>query len=122
MTTDLTKFQGVKTWWYLATPYSKYPGGLDLAYNDGARASGLLHAHDIPHFYAIGLCHTAAKLHGLDPCDGLAWQQRLQPFIDLSGGLIVVKMPGWDISDGVSEEIKIFSGSAKRIEHMDWPL
>lgn len=119
---DLKRFRGVEPYWYLATPYSKYLDGLDQSYWDGSRASGFLHRHDIPHIYAIGQCHTAAKLGGLDPRDGFAWQRRLQPLIERSGGLIIVKMPGWDDSDGIAEEIRIFTEAGKPIEHLEWPL
>lgn len=116
------KLPEIETFWYLATPYSKCTRGLVWAYIEGAKASEVLFMHNIPHVYAIGMCHTPAHLSNLDPRDSPAWQRRLRPIIDCAGGMIIVTMEDWKKSEGIQEEIRIFTEANKPIEYMGWPL
>ena len=47
--------------WYLATPYSKFPGGLDAAYVEACKAQALLIKAGVPVFCPISHTHGPAR-------------------------------------------------------------
>ena len=53
--------------WYLATPYSKFPGGLDLAAKAASLCAGILIAERVWVFSPIAHSHPIAMASALDP-------------------------------------------------------
>lgn len=113
------------SYWYLGTAYSKYPGGLDAAYEVACRATGRLWAQDVPVFCPIAMCHGPADFVGLDPytrADSDVWGDRLAPFARGAMGLLVLRMAGWTDSVGLMREIAEFEESDRPVVGLSWPF
>jgi hypothetical protein len=116
---ELSEKQNV---YYLATPYSKYEAGLHRAFIDASHAAADVMRQGRNVYCPIAHSHSIATYGGIDPYDHDVWLAQDKPFMDAAVGLIVVKMPGWETSYGISEEIKVFTAAGKTIEYMEWPL
>ena len=112
------------TFAYLATPYSKYPGGLEAAYREACRAANLVREMRarIRVYCPIETSHPIAMSLRIDPLDHAFWMSVCRPFMERADRLIVVKMMGWQDSRGIAEEIQAFEAMGKPIEYLDWPL
>ena len=107
------------SFYYLATPYSKYPGGQEAAYVAACEQHAVLIKAGIPTFCPITHTHGTA-LHGhLSLTDHAIWLPADRPFMDLACGIIVCKLPTWDISYGIAEEIKVFQAAGKPVVYME---
>lgn len=107
------------TYWYLATPYKRYPGGPHAAFEEACRQAGVLVKARIPVFCPIVHTHLIAAVAGLDPFDITIWLPLDKPLIDAACGLIVCKMDTWNISDGIREEINHFITAKKPVVFME---
>jgi len=107
--------------WYLATAYSKFPGGLDVAFHEASRAAALLVRDGVRVFCPIAHSHPIAKHGCLDALDHETWMAADEGFMLTAHGLIVLKMTGWDSSVGVAQEIDTFSRFKKPVLFMEWP-
>lgn len=108
--------------WYMATPYTRFPAGHEAAYIEASKAAGLLLKAGVPIFPAIPSVHRAAQqTPGLDPTDGEFWYRVLLPYLRLSFGLIIVKMSAWDTSVGIGREQVDTDRDRKPILYMEWP-
>ena len=108
-----------ESFWYLATPYSKYPTGIEEAFRVACRATGKLILAGVPVYSPIAHTHPIAIYGGIDPFDYGIWIPADAPMMRAAHGLIVLKLPTWEISYGISEEIKEFSEAGKPIEYLD---
>lgn len=106
--------------YYLATPYSKYAGGLDAAYREACRAAQQFRESGASVYCPIETCHPLAMTLGLDPLDYEIWMKMNEPLVNAAGALVVVKMPGWQESTGVSIEVGQFVAAGKPVEYMTW--
>lgn len=104
--------------WYVATPYSKYPRGQTEAFRMACRQAGLLIHAGIPCFSPIAHAHYIALACGLDPLDHTIWMAADAPLMDAARGLIVVKAEGWNQSIGVRTEIRAFEQAGKPVVYM----
>jgi hypothetical protein len=104
--------------WYLATPYSKYHGGIYEASRAASREAAVLIRAGVPVFCPIAHSHPIAINGGLDPLDHKIWLPACQPMMDAAGGLIVCMLSGWQESVGVEHEICVFEGQDKPIVYM----
>lgn len=111
-----------RAFWYVATPYSKFEAGIDVAFEQACRATAHLIAHGIAAYSPIVHMHPVAVHGGLDPLDHAMWMAADAPMIAAAAGLIVVQMPGWLESLGVAMEIEAFHAAGKPIALMQWPL
>lgn len=111
-----------ETFWYLASPYSKYPEGLEKAFEDVCAAACELIRHGIKVYSPIAHTHPVAIHGGEDPLDHGIWLPADLPFMDAASGLIVLKMPGWDESVGIRYEIRRFAEQLKPIRYLDFPI
>ena len=100
---------------YLASPYSKYPSGIDDAWREVSYLAARLLERGVPIFCPISHSHPIAKFGGLDPYSHDLWLPADQPLMRACGAMIIAKMNGWDTSYGVSEEIKHFEKAGKPI-------
>lgn len=108
------------SFWYFASPYSKYPDGIEFAFQEVAKGAGQLIAEGVRLYCPIAHTHPIAIYSGLDPLDHNIWLPADMPFMKLAKGLIVYKMPTWEESYGVSVEIGMFKKQNKPVEYMEY--
>lgn len=107
------------TFWYLASPYSKYPNNIADAYETVSGVAAKLIESGLDVFCPIAYSHPIA-LHGdLDPLDHKLWMRLDQPFMDAASGLLVCMMPGWEESIGVAYEIEQFKVAGKPVHYLE---
>lgn len=100
-------------YFYLASPYSKWDGGLEDACHVVSEVAGRLIQHGVPVFSPIAHSHTICKAAKMDFLSHDIWLPADKPFWAGAAGVIVVDMAGWQTSYGVGEEIKWFRGAEK---------
>ena len=105
--------------YYLATPYTKYPKGLEHAFRDAARLTARLLNDGFMVYCPIAHTHPIAVHGGLDPRDHDVWLAFDAALIDKSDALLVAHMEGWEDSYGIIQEIKAFAKAEKPIYHLD---
>ena len=106
------------SFWYLASPYSAYPGGIEEAYRVACAETARLISAGVPTFSPIAHSHGIAVHGDLDPLDHAIWMPADRPMMDAASGCIVLRMPGWDTSRGVAEEMMAFTRAGKPIRFM----
>ncbi len=106
--------------WYLATPYSGYPDGIEAAFQEASAAAASLIERGIRVYCPIAHTHPIAIYGNLDPKDHSIWLPADGPFMDAAAGLIVVQMKGWEESKGITEEIIRFREAGKPVLNMEW--
>lgn len=104
--------------WYLATPYSKYSGGIEAAFRVACWQTGLLIRAGVPVFSPIAHTHPVAIHCRMDPLDHAVWMPADRPMMDAARGLIVCMIPGWRESYGVGVEIETFQRAGKPVIYM----
>jgi hypothetical protein len=90
---------------YLASPYSKYPGGREAAYKEAcSKAAELM--QQVAIFCPIAHSHSI-ELEGMngDIKDGDWWLKQDFAVLKRCDELWVYQMPGWEESYGVTKEI-----------------
>lgn len=108
----------MKQYWFIASPYSKYPGGLDAAFRLAVRARGLLLQCGVPCFTPIVHSHPVAFECGLDPRDLNIWLPAEEPLRKNAYGLIVLCGESWEDSEGTKLEIQEFKDLNKPVRYM----
>ncbi len=106
-------------YWYLGSPYSKYPRGLTAAHWDVCREAGRLIAAGVAVYSPIAHTHPIAMLSKIDPLDHGIWLPADQPLMEAAKGLIVLKMDGWSRSKGLIHETKFFASMDRPIVYME---
>jgi hypothetical protein len=106
---------------YLASPYSKHPDGLEAAFQEVCRAAGWLIGQGVRVYCPIAHTHPISFYAGMPPAAHEIWLPADQPFINGATGLIVAMMPTWRESYGVQYEIGQFEEMDKPVMYMDWP-
>lgn len=107
------------SFYYLATPYSRYPGGIEEAFREACKQTALLIQAGIPVFSPIAMTHSVAIVAGLDPLDHSIWMPADKPMMEAAKGLIICKMEGWEESKGVKEEQDFFLSLRKPVFYME---
>ena len=113
--------------WYLATVYTSHPEGLEVAYRQAneaaARVIRVFGARVFcPIAHSHSLCRVYGTKHGLHgETDSEFWKWFDEPFLARVDGLIVVMMPNWRISLGVTHEIEETAAAGKPILYLSWP-
>ncbi len=120
-TLDLDALRATGGYVYLATPYSKYPGGIDAAFSEACRVAAWLVRQGVGVYCPISCTHPIALYGGIDPLDHKIWFPADMPMMQGAVGLIVCMMDGWDVSFGIAEERAFFGLSEKPIVFMEWP-
>lgn len=105
--------------WYLATPYTKYPHGFDAAAKEAARIAGGLLKQDIVVYSPIVHSHHVATAADIPLTGHEFWMKADAPMVAAAQGLIVAKMEGWRDSAGVEHEIQEFLKSRRPIIYLD---
>lgn len=118
---DLAALRAADGYHYLASPYSKYPHGLDAAFIEASKAAAMLVQAGIKVFCPIAHSHPIAEHGRIDALDHDIWLPADAPLMRAASGLIVCKMETWEDSYGISVEIGDFEAAGKPIHYMDWP-
>lgn len=106
------------SYFYLATPYSKYHLGIEEAFQAACRETALLLRAGVPTFSPIAHTHPIAMHGDINPLDHEIWLPADRPLMDAAEGLIVCQMQGWDESYGIGVEIATFKEAGKPIFYM----
>ena len=106
---------------YLATPYSKYRGGLVTAYEMACQNAAFLLERGVPVFSPIAHTHSVALFSKVALLDTQFWLDADWPILTKCDGLIVLKADGWDQSYGVDAEIKKMQRLGRPVFDM-WPM
>lgn len=102
--------------WYLATPYTNYPGGEEAASDLACREAGRLLDHGVSVFCPIAHFHAIRRIIG--PRPHAYWLAADRPFMEAAIGLIVLRADGWRDSVGMRHEIDFFRECGKPIADM----
>lgn len=116
---DLTEARRVQGFWYLGTPYTNYPGGLNEAFELAACLTGVLSALELDVYSPIAHCHPVALHGGIDPRKGRFWMLRTAPVRRASCGLIVAELASWQESEGLTAEREEYSREGKPVYHLN---
>jgi hypothetical protein len=109
----------INGFWYLGSPYSKFPGGMDEASREVSRLAGEMILAGIPVFAPISHSHAIAEASRIDPASHTIWLPADQPFIDKAHGMVVAMMEGWRDSIGVKHEMDCFRMTERPILFLD---
>lgn len=115
----LESLKRVSGYVYLATPYSKYPAGLEAAYWGACTIAGKLIKHGVPVFCPIAHTHPIADFCEMDPLDHSIWIPADKPMMDGAAALVVALMASWRESYGISIEIEHFRSAGKPVYYLD---
>jgi hypothetical protein len=107
------------TLYYLATVYSKYPRGIEAAFEDAARLAGRLLRTGIVVYSPIAHTHPIAIFSGIDPLDHSIWLDFDARMMRVCDAIIVAQMTGWRESYGVNHEIEFFRAAGKPVLYLD---
>lgn len=107
------------TFWYLATPYAKWPGGRDDAFAHAAALAGRILKKGIGVFSPIAHSHPLHINAPSLPDDHDFWLDFDKRFVDVAHGGFVADLPGWEESRGVTQEIEWFQKAGKPLMLLD---
>ena len=105
--------------YYLASPYSKYPLGITAAHFHVCQQAALLIRSGVPVYSPIAHTHPIAQFGDIDPFDHDIWLPLDRHMMDAAGGLIILKMEGWSRSYGMGTELAYFAEQDRPIVYMD---
>lgn len=100
---------------YLATPYSKYPAGIHVAFVDASIFAAHLLRHGIKVYSPIAHTHPLATYGNIDPLDHSIWLSFDEAMMNASDALVVAEMDGWEVSKGIGYEMEVFRAAGKPI-------
>jgi hypothetical protein len=111
---DVSALKIDKGFWYLATPYSKYPAGHERAAQDAAYLAARLLARGVNVYAPIAHGHALSRACTvLDDFSHEDWMAHCLPFMEAAHGLLVAEMTQWWESDGVCQEIAWFNRAGR---------
>ena len=121
------ELKDTKGFLYLASPYSRYPYGMEAAYATVSEIAARVIEFKVPVFSPIAHSHGIAMHGEIDPSSHDIWLPVCQPMIDAAAGMIIAEMEGWSDSVGIRFEIEEFAKAKKPIWRMSpdfflvWP-
>jgi Domain of unknown function (DUF1937) len=104
---------------YLATPYTKFPGGIECAFIAAAKLAARLLVSGVKVYSPIAHTHPLAVHGNLDPLDHDIWLPFDEAMMTACGALLVAHLPTWDSSKGIAHEIAFFEKAHKPIFDLD---
>lgn len=114
---DLKKLRMYKLC-YLATPYTKFPGGIHIAFVEASRFAAKLMEAGISVYSPIAHTHPLAIYGNVDPLNHNIWLPFDEAMMNVSDALLVAQMPTWEISKGIQMEIDHFEDAKKDIHYL----
>jgi hypothetical protein len=106
--------------WYLATPYTKYPAGMREAYTAAVRIAASFSVMNLNVFSPIVHFHPQSVVARL-PGDVSYWWNRNLPYMKSCCGMVVMEMDGWKESAGITAEIAWFEQQQKPVLYLPTP-
>lgn len=103
---------------YLATPYSKFPGGIHHGFVAASTFAARLLQAGVNVYSPIAHTHPLAIYGNIDPLNHDIWLPFDSTMMQLSEALIVAQMPTWETSRGVLHEIEVFKKASKDIHYL----
>ena len=109
---------------YLACPYSHNDRYVQVARWVAAnKAAAKLMAQGLYVFSPISHTHPIAEAsEGKLPRGWEFWEGMDKEYLKFCKKIIVLRIPGWDVSTGVTAEIKIGVEMGIPVEYMDWDI
>lgn len=104
---------------YLATPYTRYKGGIEQAFRDAAKLAAQLMRAGIKVYSPIAHTHPLAIHGNIDPLDHSIWLPFDHAMMRAADVLIVAHMDGWQKSKGIAHEVAFFEECRKPIFDLD---
>lgn len=104
---------------YVGSVYSKYPNGIEAAFEDAARYTAKLMQAGIKVYSPIAHTHPLAVHGKIDPMDHNIWLPFDKAIMDKSDAMIVLRMDGWTQSFGIAFEIETFERAGKPVFHVE---
>ena len=95
-----------KGFWYLATPYRSYPGGMPDACRRATEQAAILFDAGISVFSPIVHTHPIAAHTATLKQESPEWVDLDMPMLEAAKGVIVCKLVGWKKSEGITREIR----------------
>ena len=111
----MTGIASPRTLAYLATPYTRFPGGTEAAFLEASKLAARLLRAGIKVFSPIVHTHPIATFGALDPLDHAMWMALDVVMLSAADVLIVAHMPSWEESKGIAIEIEYFEKAGKPI-------
>jgi hypothetical protein len=103
---------------YLATPYTRYPGGHQAAFDLACQSAAVFLSAGIPVFSPIAHSHPIAQhMTAEHLVDHDLWMRIDAPMLAACDAMIVVTADGWRESHGVQHEIATFERDGKPITY-----
>ena len=104
--------------WYLATPYEKFAGGKEAAFQMATQNAAILVNEGVPLFCPIAQNHPIEKTGLVEPKPHDFWMDLDYAVFRVCEGLIVVTAEGWLTSRGVTQEIAWAKAASMPIVYM----
>jgi hypothetical protein len=108
------------SYWYLATPYSHFPGGIELAFDETCRLAAQLVRGGYHVYSPIIHCHPIARAGALET-DAQTWAAFNETMMSRAAGCLVGLMPSWDVSVGLRAEVEYFRTNSRPVVGLTWP-
>lgn len=112
---DLRRFDLV----YTATPYSRYPEGIQRAFERASEIAADLLRLGVKVYSPIAHTHPIAVYGRLNPLDHDIWLPFDAAMMGKADAMIVAMMAGWETSQGIAHEIKVFENAGKPIFYIE---
>ena len=104
---------------YLATPYTKYATGHEMAFRDAARLASRIQELGINVYSPIVHGHPMCS-HGVLPAaDYSVWRLVNLVMMKRTDALLIGQLPSWTYSSGIRDEVHEFKMQHKPIFYID---
>jgi hypothetical protein len=103
------------SFWYVATPYARFPGGMEAAHVVACRVTARLIVADVKCYSPIAHMHLVALRSAIDRTDHDFWMRADEPMMRAASGCLVVKLPSWAASRGIAHEVDVFATDGKPV-------
>lgn len=103
---------------YVGTPYSRYPGGIELAFIDTCKLTARLLQVGLKAYSPIAHMHPVSIYGDIDPMDHSIWLPIDKVMMDKADAMLVAMMTGWETSKGIRHEIQAFVEAGKPVYFM----
>lgn len=100
---------------YLATPYSRYPLGLEQAFVDACALAARLISAGLHVYSPIAHSHGIAMHGAIEPLDQQFWMAFNGTMLNRCDELFIAHLDGWENSSGIAYEIDYFGRRKKPI-------
>ncbi len=104
---------------YLATPYSKYPHGIALAFREAARLAARLMVGGVRVYSPIVHTHPMAVYGKISPLAHEIWLPFDEAIMSKADALLVARLESWKASKGIAYEIDFFNRENKPIFYIN---